>query len=348
MPTLRSALGIFGLLSAAILFLTDGLRRPELKPRRAHPSFILAQAPAAFLSYWGLQGTMPLSLFVVVAAQFPRAFSRRGSLLLVTAMTLLLLVIRDFVPHAGAPRDIVAYFGFQVFAVLTVSYAISARRAHDTIRRVNGELLATRHLLHESARTEERLRLSRELHDVVGHKLTALKLQLRELASTSPLELRDVTTACSHLADELLTEVRNVVSTLRNSEPIDLQSSLSTLVASLPHPDIELHIPDDLHISDIELATTLLRCIQEGLTNALKHSNATYISVSLLQDPSGVTLTVDDNGRGQDVPRLGNGLIGMQERLEMLGGTLEIVSQIPNGFGLRAWLPNSKSIGTRQ
>lgn len=340
-PTERIALGVLGLLLAGALFLIDGLKESRVGAR----ALLLGQAPAVLLAYWGMQRTIVLALFVVVAAQFPRVFTRRNSLLLVMATTLSLLVVNTYVANAAQMWDIFTNFVFQLFAALTVSYAVSARHAHETMRRVNAELLATRHLLHESARVEERLRLSRELHDLVGHTLTALKLQLRDLTRTVPAEFRESTAVCSHLADELLSEVRDVVSMLRKSEAVDLESALMTLVSSLPHPGIELRIAGSLHVSDIERATTILRCAQEGLTNALKYSDASHILVSLAQGADGLTLTVGDNGCGHDAPRWGNGLTGMRERLKSLGGTLEVVPQAHPGFRLSAWLPIPRPLG---
>lgn len=341
----RSALGALGLLLAAALFLIDGMKKPRVRARALQSALILGQAPAVLLAYWGLQRTIALALLVVVAAQLPRFFTRRNSMLLVMATTLSLLVVNAYVAHPALTWDIFTNFVFQLFAALTVSYAVSARHAHEMMRRVNAELLATRHLLHESARVEERLRLSRELHDLVGHTLTALKLQLRELTRTVSEEFREPTAVSSRLADELLTEVRKVVSTLRKDEAVDLESALMTLVSSLPHPGIELRIPGNLHVSDIERATTILRCAQEGLTNALKHSNASHILVSLVQNTNGLTLTVSDDGCGHDTSRWGNGLTGMRERLISLGGTLEVVPQADPGFRLSAWIPIPPPLG---
>src|SRR6185295_615600 len=78
-------------------------------------------------------------------------------------------------------RVLLAYIGFQIFAALTAWYAKSAERTTKELQETNAHLLATRSLLEESARDGERLRLARELHDVAGHKLTALKLNLSVL-----------------------------------------------------------------------------------------------------------------------------------------------------------------------
>jgi signal transduction histidine kinase len=203
----------------------------------------------------------------------------------------------------------------------------------------NSELLATRQLLLESARGEERLRLSRELHDIVGHKLTALKLQLRLCMRDATSPTRDTISECMRLSDELLTDVRGVVSTLRTADGIDLHQSLAALVPAIPHPHVRLELAEDALVSRVEQAEALLRCAQEGLTNALRHSGAENITLRLTHSDAGIALSIEDDGHAQTPPRWGNGLKGMQERLTQLGGTLEVAAAQGSGIRVRAWLP---------
>jgi signal transduction histidine kinase len=199
-------------------------------------------------------------------------------------------------------------------------------------------LLATRRLLEESARTEERLRLSRELHDIMGHKLTALKLQLGlqsrgAAAQDSPLN------HCVRITDELLVDVRGVVSSLRESDGIDLHQALRALDPGLPSPRVIFDLDSAVRVPDIRQAEAMLRCAQEGLTNALRHSGATEIRVILAESGEALSLTVEDNGNGS-VVEPGNGLIGLQERLQQLGGQLRIDIREPRGLALVATLPH--------
>src|SRR5690606_15622238 len=125
------------------------------------------------------------------------------------------------------------YFGFQMFAALTRHYAKAATEARDETMQVNAHLLATYSLLEESARDGERLRLARELHDVAGHKLTAVKLQLARRArdrAGAPPALR----TAAALAVELLGDVRGVVSQMRQDDGLDLRHALQDLAAPIP------------------------------------------------------------------------------------------------------------------
>jgi signal transduction histidine kinase len=141
------------------------------------------------------------------------------------------------------------------------------------------------------------------------------------------------------LSDELLTDVRGVVSTLRTADGIDLHQSLAALVPAIPRPHVILELAEDALVPRVEQAETFLRCAQEGLTNALKHSGAENITLRLTRSEAGIALSIEDDGHAQTSPRWGNGLKGMHERLTHLGGTLEVTPAQGRGLKVRAWLP---------
>ncbi len=230
-------------------------------------------------------------------------------------------------------------FGFQAFAALTAHYAVSAERSRDTLLKLNAELLATRALLDESARGEERLRLSRELHDVAGHSLTALKLNLGAALRDPQLAAREDLRISSQLADELLAQIRQVVSALRMHDGLDLRVALEALVQTLPAARIELQIEDQLRVDDLDQAETLLRCTQEAITNALRHGGATNIRISLQRRAGSIELHVENDGRRPNTIIVGHGLTGMRERLNALGGNLEIDVASARGFHILARIP---------
>jgi len=302
----------------------------------------LLQIPPTLLAYWGLDGTNSgvAALMIFVAGQVAVVYPQRQTVLILlcaNAPLALLLVERRGAP--GALSDLLGFLAFQAFAALSTAYVRNAEATSSHLMRVNGELLATRRLLLESTRGEERLRLSRELHDVVGHKLTALKLQLRllsgQVSPDGPASLAE----CSRLADELLVDVRGVVSALRAHDGIDLGQALAALVPALPHPLVRLELDPEARAAGLEQAQTLLRCAQEGLTNALRHGDADQIVIRLSPTPGGITVSVEDDGRAQQPPHPGNGLRGMRERLEGLGGRLDLEVLETGGLCLQAWLP---------
>ena len=290
-------------------------------------------------------------MLVLVAAQLPAIASLRWSIGLLAASNVLLSVLFvQLLPPVKAVQMEIAYLAFQLFAALVTNYAYRAFEAREATQRINTELLATRRLLEESARTEERLRLSRELHDVMGHKLTALKLQLalqarESLGARGSAAGATVDTALKHcvrITDELLVDVRGVVSRLRESDGIDLHQALRALDPGLPSPRVVFDLDPAVRVPDMRQAEAMLRCAQEGLTNALRHSGADEVRVVLSDTPGGLTLSVEDNGAGS-VVEPGNGLVGLQERLKQLGGQLRVAARAPRGLSLTAILPHASA-----
>ena len=126
---------------------------------------------------------------------------------------------------------------------------------------------------------------------------------------------------------------------MRKYDGVDLRSALATLIAHLPGPKIHLSIADDSLLADVQSAETLLRCAQEALTNALRHSQASEIWLELQRDEKRVNLQVRDNGHGAMQLNFGNGLTGMRERLQALGGQLIVRSSANAGLTLDASIP---------
>jgi signal transduction histidine kinase len=338
--TVRVAIGLAGQLGFAVLFVTRAAWEGRACPPHRLRLLIAAQAAASLLAVWGLQDKMQAVLLVLVAAQLPAAAAPRWSaMVLAIANGVLLLLFAQFYPFLKALQLEIAYLAFQLFAALVTAYAYRAVEARAATLRINGELLATRRLLEESARTEERLRLSRELHDIMGHKLTALKLQLALQSRGTAAPENSPLQHCVRITDELLVDVRGVVSSLRESDGIDLHQALRALDPGLPSPRVIFDLDSAVRVPDIRQAEAMLRCAQEGLTNALRHSGATEIRVILAESGEALSLTVEDDGNGS-VVEPGNGLIGLKERLQQLGGQLRIDIREPRGLALVASLPH--------
>ena len=228
---------------------------------------------------------------------------------------------------------------FQLFAGLCVHYATRAERARDALALVNADLLATRALLADSARDAERLRVARELHDVAGHKLTALKLNLRALAAEPALAGRAEIGMAEQLSAELLEDLRDVVHTLRDTRGVDLETAIRALAAPLPQPALCLRIDPGVQVSDPAQAETLLRVVQEALTNAARHSHARVLDVHLARDGDGLRLHIHDDGHVRGPLREGNGLAGMRERIAAARGTLHLAIAPAGHLSIDARLP---------
>jgi signal transduction histidine kinase len=302
---------------------------------------LVAQSIVSLIAVGASLDKMQAVLLVIVAAQTPAVRDKRFNIgMLAVANVVLFAIFLSLLPLAKAAQAEIAYLAFQLFAAMVADYAYRAHEAREIALRANTELLSTRRLLQESTRVEERLRLSRELHDVMGHKLTALKLQLA-LQSRGVAPTQEVMQRCSTLTDELLTDVRGVVDSLRDSDGIDLHEALRALDPKLPTPKVTFDLDSNVRVPDIQQAEAMLRCAQEGLTNALRHSGAAEVRLALTDSEEGVVLSVEDDGGYTPAIRHGNGLRGLQERLQKLGGRLRLEARAPRGLTLLAILPHA-------
>ena len=259
-----------------------------------------------------------------------------GAAALLNAAFYLMMVHHEF----GAPFTMTLInIGFQSLAGLCVHYARRAEDSRDALARVNADLLATRALLADSARDAERLRVARELHDVAGHKLTAMKLNLRALASDPVLAAREEIRIAQQLSTELLDDIRSVVQAMRDSRGLDLQTAIRALAAPLPRPALDLRIEDDVKVDDPAVAESLLRIVQECLTNAARHASAETLTVSLKREDAGMHLQIEDDGRLKGGVREGNGLSGIRERVAALGGDVRLGNSASGGLRLDVRLP---------
>src|SRR5258705_2180852 len=143
-----------------------------------------------------------------------------------------------------------AYLGFQMFAMATSTLEHGERTAREQLARANAELHATRALLAEDSRVAERLRISRDLHDMLGHHLTALSLQL-EVASRLASGPASERVAEAHAITRLLlSDVRDVVSRLRESSRFDLASAIRGLADAATQLHVHVDVADDATIED--------------------------------------------------------------------------------------------------
>jgi signal transduction histidine kinase len=279
-------------------------------------------------------------LLIVIAVAFG-AICPAGSA--VTALVLLnvafLAILMTRWRHDDPWFQLFIYGLFQVFALLTTLDRMRAQRISRDLREVNAQLLATRELLAESARDGERLRVSRELHDVAGHGLTALALNLELLGQEGGISCRHEWLVSRALVTELLSDLGSVVANLRRHDGIDVRASLRRIAEAFPAPRIHLDLTKPVRVDGAEKAEAIVRAGQEGLTNAVRHAQARNIWLSLDQDATALCLEVRDDGNCPPAHGAGYGLRGMRERVALLGGRVETDALRAGGFRLRVIFP---------
>ena len=242
----------------------------------------------------------------------------------------------------------IAYFtGAWIFGDRAWEQALERRE----LEQANASINALQAQLIESAVEEERLRIARELHDVVAHHVTAMSVQsaaARRLIDRDPAQAVESLKQVEASGRSAVQDLRTMVLTLRDVDEstsswptlADLDSLVDTARRSGQHATYEV-IGDIPHLTPAgELA--IYRAAQEGLTNAAKHAGPlATVHVRLRGLPHAVELEVADDGRGGS-PKIGGagtGLIGMRERITAVGGTLEVGPKPRGGFRIRATVP---------
>ncbi|MBD9368655.1 sensor histidine kinase [Xanthomonas sp. XNM01] len=296
---------------------------------------------ALSVSYFNGSGLGSI-LLMVAAGVIPWLLPAASGVLLLLLSQLAVLPIYYGVfrmPLFEALMQSLLYGGFSMFIYVTSLVAKQQAQARDEQRRLNAELRATRALLAESARVNERTRISRELHDLLGHHLTALSLNLEVAGHMTEGRAQEHVRQAHTLAKLLLTDVREAVSQLRDSGGIDLEAALRPLADHVPALDIDLQVESPLAIDDPERAHVVLRCTQEIITNAVRHAGARRLWIRVHRAEGAIVLDARDDGQGADGVVPGNGLRGMRERVQQCGGTLDIQTRSGAGFQLRLSIP---------
>ena len=292
----------------------------------------------------GLMKYLASVTLTVVAGELPYVLSRPAVWLWVAAqsVTLGLIFWASFGWVSGVSGG-AAYAGFQVLALGRTWMELRERQARQQLARANAELRATRAVLAESSRVAERLRISRDLHDSVGHHLTALSLQLEVVARQLDGDVAHRIRECHAITRLLLADLRSMVGDLRGGSAIDLSTAIASLAADDAAPRIHVVVPDFLYVDTPAQANALLRCAQEVVTNAVRHATAQNVWIRVEQSEKGIEFRGSDDGEGATAVTPGAGLTGMRERFESHGGSLELTTAAGEGFALRAFMPRGRS-----
>ncbi len=187
------------------------------------------------------------------------------------------------------------------------------------------QLLAAREQLAHLAVTEERLRFARDLHDLLGQNLSVLVLKSELVAKQLPddageslrQEVRDI----AQVARKSLNDVRETVAGYRKPT---LQAEISSARTALRAAGVGLSVENSLGTLSAEQDGVLAWCLREAVTNVVKHSGATRCDVRLTADDGAARLEVADDGQGATSLEGGSGLVGMRERVSLVGGTLDV------------------------
>ncbi len=223
-----------------------------------------------------------------------------------------------------------------------------AEQLMEELEKANVQLAAYATQAEELAMTQERNRLAREIHDNLGHTLTTVNVQIeaaKVIMDSEPNRALDAMNKAQELTQKGLSRVRESVAALRES-PVSnrpLAEAIASLVKEAKSSGIvtEFKVAGEPPDLEHKVALALYRAAQEGLTNVRRHARASRVDVLLDFLPNEVRLEIKDNGVGATDTNGGFGLLGIRERMQLLGGKLEISSGLGKGFCLTASVPLS-------
>lgn len=317
-----------------------------LPARRRYPVGTLVAAVAALLGYLAMGYPYgPVVLSVVVALVNAVVHRRRRAAWLVTVPTYLAMVVLFWFREGRLEPLAVSGLAAWLLVLLTLGELLRGRRERQARERLARA---------EEARaraTEERLRIARDLHDVLAHHVSLINVQAGtalHLLDEQPGLAREALTAIKASSKEVLVELRGMLGVLRRVDeelPLAPTAGLAGLDAlaqrmrgtGLP---VTVRTEGAARALPTALDTAAFRIAQEALTNVHRHAGAD--SASVLLDYSGpeLVLQVDDDGRGTSGdPAAGNGIPGMRERAAAFGGRLDAGPRPGGGFRVRAQLP---------
>jgi signal transduction histidine kinase len=286
-----------------------------------------------------------------IAAWFGMRPERRQAIGGLAALQVAAVISTFEDPHTQSTGDY--FWSFLTFSVAwIIGFALGERlRETDVTRRLAEQAEQEREQQAELAVAEERARIARELHDVVGHSVSVMTVQaaaVRRLLESDQEKEREALMVVEQTGREALAEMRRMVGVLRRPEeapalaPQPSLEHLDQLVANTREAGlpVEVRIEGTPTQLPAGVDTTAYRIVQEALTNAVKHANADRAEVVVRYGNGTVELIVSDDGRGNDDGGgSGHGLVGMRERVSVYGGELEAGPQAGGGFRLRATLP---------
>ena len=239
-----------------------------------------------------------------------------------------------------------SFIAFQLFAISSALQRIELSRQKDLLVKSNIDLIAAQSLLLQKSKTEERQRISRNLHDSIGQQLTSLSLQTEHALQTQSYKSETVfsnyLTATKRDLREALNTLRKTVKEFRNNDTLDFESTMRLIASKIPKLTFECS--NSAFIANARLIEDLIYCCQEGMSNALRHGRADEIRIELFQQDTEVLVRVIDNGQAPTLfappaPNSGTGLDGIACRLQAYSASVRLKKNDGQGSCLEISIP---------
>lgn len=253
---------------------------------------------------------------------------------------------REYEVFQPEQRDLFSVMGQEVgVALQNARFFEEVNAARERLRNLSQQLI--------EVQENERRHIARELHDEIGQAMTAVKVNLQSISRTGNVDhLKPLLKDCIMIIDRTIQQIRNLSLDLRPSllDDLGIVSALRWYIdRQAQRAGLEAEFtafPQDMRFPP-ELETTCFRIVQEAITNVVRHASAKKVGVEIIFNGLELDVVIRDDGVGFDLSALQEklphdttlGLLGMRERVELVGGSLEILSEGAFGTQIRAWLP---------
>jgi signal transduction histidine kinase len=261
-------------------------------------------------------------LSIIWVSVLPYLVPMRTAILITVALLCLWYGVDSVLEQRSMWINALLFSSFHMFALLIENQARSEQKAKQELQQTHQQLLATQDLLMMASQQQERSRIARDLHDVLGHHLTALTINLQVAGHLTQGEAKAKVDQCHQIAKLLLSDVREAVSALREQQHFSIYQALEKLLTAVPGVKVQWQCPVDIELADVNVAQQLLLIVREALTNTLRHSNASEFYLSVTVQGKFLQLRIYDNGTVAADWQPGNGLTGMRERVASCAGSL--------------------------
>jgi signal transduction histidine kinase len=347
-------LGVCVPVAIAVLFWRCTTPEELDSPSKLAIALLAVQTPLAFLAAQELQFVVAVEAGLLLTTRMGAAWVAVQALAAWGISSLHPELMAWVIPASGDRRQ--RLVGIGIFMLIAMLYNFLAyslgllaglegrqRRALaltcERLEYANQQLRAAQLTVAEAARTRERLMLARDLHDAIGHQLSALSINLQIASRVSQDQARRHVLEAYQLVGILLGDVRALVTATREVEPRNFEAALRAIAERVPSPAIHLDMDPIAAEMNPEIGDVLFRCSQEIITNAVRHAKASNIWIEVRRSVGHYRLMAWDDGNGNEAFSIGNGLHGIRERVSECGGVCDFRNRPGFGFEVSLTLP---------
>lgn len=241
-------------------------------------------------------------------------------------------------------HDVIVTTLFYMLVLFIFSLVHNCKYERDKLKILNSNLIEYSFKERDYLLSQERTRISQELHDSIGHSLMALSMNIRYLKALEDKEkIQNEINEIDNLVKESIETLRSTVYNLKElDEDLNIKEEIKELTKKFNELNlvkINFDCSNDINFSSNNIKNVLLSTIKEGITNSLKHGNPSTINISIRLINDNFELILSDNGEGCKFINKSDGLNGITERIKKFSGQVAFTSSINKGFTIKALIP---------